>query len=381
MLNPIPGTHPENENSRNVYEVEELPQNSDDRLILLEGDVLQQMRGLPDRCINCCITSPPYYGLRDYQVPGQLGLESTVEEYIANQVAVFREVRRLLVDDGICFVVVGDSYAGSGRGPGGKSSVQNGNKGSLDIGRVAPAYRKIPAKNLLLIPQHLAIGLQRDGWIVRSEIIWAKRNCMPESVQDRCTKAHETVWMLAKCPHHYCNMKAVEEEAIIPAGQVATHSLSGVIGDDQLIAARNHHGPAYVTNGYRNKRDVWTTSTTKDKNARGCHFATFNAELITPAVLMGCPEGGVILDCYAGSGSTGEVALAHGRQALLIELNPTYCTHIEKRLGCTRVSNAEAAARLSPEERSAKARREAAMRLWRKLNSESTIGNAEKDAA
>ncbi len=350
---------PKNEISRNIYEVEEPPQNTNDRVILLEGDALEQMKGLPDRCVNCAITSPPYFHLRDYEIAGQLGWESSVEEYIHNQILVFREVRRLLVDDGIAFVVIGDSYA--------DSSMQNGNKGPLDM-------EGVPSKNLLLVPQRLAIAFQRDDWIVRQEIIWHKKNPMFSSVKDRFTRAHETIWFLVKDPSYNFDQQAIQEDGTYPAGVVATGTGSSKWnnGGDSSVNAQNHHGPSYVTTGKRNKRDVFSVATNKDPGAKNAHFATFPAKLIEPLVLSGCPEGGVILDCYAGSGSTGEVALASGRSALLIELNPTYCAHIEHRLNCTRTSVVEAARRLSPEARCARARYAAAMRLWKKLNAQNS---------
>ena len=356
---------------------------------------LQQMKGLPDRCVNCIITSPPYYGLRDYQVPGQLGLEPTRAEYLNNLIAVFHEARRVLRDDGTCFIVIGDSYARSCRRHAGRnlhhSDDPNGERNLSGPTRSDPS---IPGKNLMLIPSHLGIALQEDNWWVRNEIIWHKKNPTMESVKDRFTRAHETIWFLSKSPSHYWNHAAAQEKGVTPAGKVATHSFSGKTGNDKHVAAQNHHGAAYVTNGKRNKRDVFVTvpdeddnddvffiSPNKDKDARGAHPAVFPEKLVEPLILAGCPEGGVCLDMFAGSGTVGAVALKHNRSAVLIELNPEYCSVIENRLGCTRTSVEEAAARLSPEERSAKARREAAMRLWRKLNSESTIGDAEKDAA
>jgi len=245
------------------------------------------------------VTSPPYWGLRDYGVAEQIGQEKTLEEYITNLVAIFTEVHRVLRNDGTCFIVIGDSYARTG-------------------------------KNLMLVPQYLGIVLQQNHWIVRQECIWSKKNPLPESVTDRFTKSHETIWFLSKSPKYYWDRTAAQEEALYPAGMIATASLSGKTSDDPFIASQNHHGLAYVTNGKPTKRDVFTTSTNKDAGAKNAHFAVFPESLVEIMLLPGCPPDGECLDLFAGSGTLGAVAVKHGRRATLIELNPEYCSIIEE---------------------------------------------------
>jgi len=242
--------------------------------------------------VDCCVTSPPYYGLRDYGVEGQIGLEQSPEAYITRLVEVFRAVRRVLRDDGTLWVVIGDSYAGSGKGgnSAGHEGKQDTNRGTLSVkGRMTPTGGDIKSKDLIGIPWQLAFALRADGWYLRQDIIWQKPNAMPESVRDRCTRAHEYIFMLTKSARYYYDADAVAETAV--------------------------HGDA------RNRRSVWTVST---KPYKGAHFATFPPELIEPMILASSRRGGIVIDPFCGSGTTGVVAAAHGREFIGIDINPDY---------------------------------------------------------
>lgn len=257
------------------------------------------MRAMPDKSIHCCVTSPPYFGLRDYGVDGQIGLEPTPEEFVQALVGVFREVRRVLRDDGTLWLNLGDSYARSpakgGSGPGGKNREWYGENYGQARGAEIPEGLK--PKDLIGIPWRVAFALQADGWYLRQDIIWNKPNSMPESVRDRCTKAHEYVFLLSKSPRYYFDTEAMKE----PASDGSS----------------------------RNRRSVWSVST---KPFRGAHFATFPPDLIEPCILAGCPVGGTVLDPFGGSGTTAGVALAHGRNAILCELNPEYAELVHGRV-------------------------------------------------
>ena len=267
--------------------------------------------------VQCCVTSPPYYGLRDYGITGQIGLETTPEAYLAALVAVFREVRRVLRDDGTCWVVIGDSYAagktgradhGSGDPTSRLGPRHDGIPGGRPPGPVAQRNSPagMPGKNLCLIPARLAMALQADGWIVRSEIIWAKPNPMPESVQDRLTRSHETVWLLVKNTRYFYDAVAINEPA-----SAQTHG-----GATPSQHKRWHLGLAsqkttlgVATPPTRNARDVWTIPTVPYP---GAHFATFPPALVRRCLLAGSRPGDVILDIFAGSGTSGLVAHSSG---------------------------------------------------------------------
>lgn len=305
---------------------------------ILQGDCLDVLRGLPDESVHCCVTSPPYYGLRDYGVDGQLGLEKTPDEYVAKMVDVFREVRRVLRNDGTCWVNLGDSYAGSGgahkenhANPGLSNSFKrNGVPHYGDLGQperyLAPNGLK--PKDLIGIPWRVAFALQADGWWLRQDIIWHKPNPMPESVTDRCTKAHEYVFLLAKAQRYYYDAETIKEPAVSEGprgGNLLNDTQKGPNGGNERW--KGERALDWAENG-RNKRDVWTVAT---KPYTGAHFATFPKKLVEPMILAGCPEGGTVLDPFAGSGTTGEVAESLGRNSLLIELNPQYIELIKKR--------------------------------------------------
>lgn len=328
------------------------------------GDCRELLRTLPDQSVHCCVTSPPYFGLRDYGVDGQIGLEQTPGEYVAELVAVFREVRRVLRDDGTLWVNLGDSYAGSwgaqGHGPSNTSAmarhaVNNHPKRAQRTGAIRESGMK--PKDLYGIPWRVAFALQADGWYLRQDIIWSKPNPMPESVRDRCTKAHEYLFLLSKGPRYYFdqdaiaeqlapaslerlsqpglveqtgsdrvpgktngNMKAVarsRRDGFIRDGKSESHVLPG----QQAAVHRSDREESSYDVGKRNKRSVWTVATQPFKEA---HFATFPPALIEPCILAGCPAGGTVLDPFGGAGTTGMVAQNLGREAVLIELNPEY---------------------------------------------------------
>lgn len=296
----------------------------DSLLTLLLGDCRAEMATLPDASVDCCVTSPPYWGLRDYNVAGQMGQEETPEAFIAGMVAVFREVRRVLKPDATCWINIGDSYAAGGMGPGsGKQLTVRGTQtgGHMDKPRKPPVGLK--QKDLVGIPWMLAFALRADGWYLRQEIIWAKPNPMPESVRDRCTKAHESIFLLSKSPTYYFDAGAIKEEGAEPNRQ-RNDRVGGVNGH----AVRHSEGSVMGASALRNKRSVWTVPSAPCKEA---HFATYPPALIKPCILAGCPVGGVVLDPFGGSGTTGQVALELGRRAILIELNPDYMALIRRR--------------------------------------------------
>lgn len=306
------------------------------------GDAKEVLSRFPDQSIDCCVTSPPYYGLRDYGVSGQLGLEQTPEAYIENLVSVFRDVRRVLKDNGTLWVNIGDSYAGgSGRWGGTKnlSYLQSTSPGSLTQIQYTNPWKHphIKPKDLIGIPWTLAFALRAEGWFLRQDIIWQKGNCQPESIKDRCTKSHEYIFMFSKKPKYYYDIDAIREPhtslddlmrrvrngkaewKTVKAGAGGPYAMSGT-GKDR----RKSYHPLG-----RNKRTVWTVSLTKTKEA---HFATYPEKLIVDCIKAGCPAGGVVLDPFIGSGTTAVVALKEGRQYVGIELNPEYIGIAERRI-------------------------------------------------
>lgn len=312
---------------------------------IIEGDALAVLRTLPDESVHCCITSPPYWGLRDYGVAGQLGMEATPELYVSGLVAVFAEVRRVLRSDGTCWVNLGDCYAGSwgarGRGPG-----TNAARPDLEEKHGTSALnRKVEGrkpKDLIGVPWLVAFGLQADGWYLRSDIIWSKPNPMPESVTDRPTRAHEYLFLLSKSERYFYNAEAIQEPGVYagPNGRQKSPHSQGfgrrtaeqerARQDKQRGHGRRHAGfndrcdameRAQQCAVMRNKRSVWTIATAAYLDA---HFATFPPALVSPCILAGSPEGGVILDPFAGAGTAGMVACRLDRSFIGIELNPEY---------------------------------------------------------
>jgi len=368
---------------------------------IIQGDCIAGMKTLPDGCIHTCVTSPPYWGLRDYgtgtwdggdsscnhiddaalserlrqkksmisvgehidgstrtrvhdeqigntiqhrdvcpkcgakRIDAQLGAEKTPEAYVENMVAVFREVRRILRDDGTVWLNLGDSYARNGGGVESKmNSIDKmgvGQKATYLAGAMQ-TINKVPfglkSKDLVGIPWRVAFALQADGWYLRQDIIWSKPNPMPESVTDRCTKSHEYIFLLSKNEKYFYDNTAIKEKTSVDR----TKELG------RAVRKRNHGGR---TDGYtvasgtvgdgisRNKRTVWTVTT---KPFRGAHFATFPKDLIEPCVLAGCPEGGTVLDPFTGSGTTAIVALENNRNFVGTELNPDYIKLAEARI-------------------------------------------------
>lgn len=386
---------------------------------ILQGNCLERLRELPDESVQCCVTSPPYWGLRSYktesqiwggdpvcahvwgaQIPGSnrggsgtptdkngrgegygrdaargnwcqncgaglgdFGLEPTPELYVEHAVAIFREVRRVLRADGTCWVNMGDSYSNDTKWGGTTGGKHASGLHGEPIGR-AKRDTGLKGKDLVGIPWMLAFALRADGWWLRQDIIWSKPNPMPESVTDRCTKSHEYIFLLTKSAKYYFDSDAIKEPAAASVSRWAqdienqegsyrvpgkTNGPMKAVGGrslrdnfrregskrEQAIPnqSRGTHRPNREDSVYdlatRNKRDVWTVATQPYKEA---HFATFPPKLIEPCILAGCPPGGVVLDPFAGSGTTGVVALRHGRDFLGIELNPDYIAMANKRL-------------------------------------------------
>jgi len=307
---------------------------------VIQGDCLSVLKEIPDECINCCVTSPPYYALRDYGVEGQIGLEETPEEYIQKLVEVFREVKRVLKNDGTLWVNIGDSY--------------NGYKGNANSQYNDSAYvgghgfhptrkagyglecKNLKQKDLIGIPWMLAFALRADGWYLRQDIIWHKPNPMPESVRDRCTKSHEYIFLLSKSPRYYFDHEAIQEDAN-PKWKDRYKSEFNK-GKQQDIVYPNGRPNSVGMREYigkRNKRDVWNIQVKAVKDA---HFATFPEELIKPCILAGCEKGGVVLDPFFGSGTTGRVTAMLNRDYLGIELNPAYIEISKRRTSNVQLS-------------------------------------------
>lgn len=343
----------------------------DDRIdyMVIQGDSLATLKTMPDECVNCVITSPPYYGQRDYKtatwqggdqkcdhalpddapnnskmtlgqktshagrfgmepcrkcgavrIDSQIGLEQSPQAYVDKIVSVFREVRRVMRSDGTCWLVIGDSYAW------GKGKCRN------QFG--------LKPKDLIGIPWRVALGLQADEWWLRQDIIWEKTNPMPESVRDRCTRSHEYVFMLTKNPKYYFDSDAIKEAQAASSLKRAKYGWHGRTDDGsggsrtgssfRQMAESDKPISTIPANGMRNKRSVWTVATASCKLP---HFASFPPKLIEPMVLAGCPIGGTILDPFSGTGTTGLVALQQSRHYIGIELNPEYVEMSRKRIG------------------------------------------------
>lgn len=291
---------------------------------ILVGDAREILAKLPSGVVHCCVTSPPYFGLRDYGVSGQIGLEQTPAEYVAELVAVFREVRRVLRDDGTLWLNLGDSYAGSwGAQPHRVtdsddkswhgSQIKNHPKRASHTGTIRQSGLK--PKDLIGIPWMVAFALRDDGWYLRSDIIWAKPAPMPESVRDRPTSAHEHVFMLAKSKRYYFDSEAVAERA------VSDRDSGNGYGRPEQLSRGQSNGWTRSGNPTRNIRNVWTVG---PKPFPEAHFATFPPKLIEPCIKAGCPAGGTVLDPFGGAGTTALVSHQLGRQSISIELNPAY---------------------------------------------------------
>lgn len=355
-------------------------------------DCIEGLRLMEDESVDCCVTSPPYWGLRDYgtadwvggkpdcphrretkksdktitghknfddmmgvgdaiyksvcplcgavRVDRQIGLEETPEQYVEKLVMIFREVKRVMKKEGTLWLNLGDSYWGGGwRGScisEYSGDIQKNHKGT-HCGDTMPNakgnYKDIKNKDLVGIPWMVAFALRADGWYLRQDIIWHKPNPMPESVTDRCTKSHEYIFLLSKSPKYYFDNEAIKEDAVT---EVDTEIRFGgnKYGDNKSSKFQTYSGNVYNPTGKRNKRDVWTVNLKPFKES---HFATFPEELITPCILAGSRENGVVLDPFMGAGTTALVSLKNNRQFIGFELNDEYCKLAEKRLEQNRV--------------------------------------------
>jgi DNA modification methylase len=358
------------------------PYYQDSCITIYNGDSLSVLKELPSNSVNCCITSPPYYGLRDYgtgtweggddncnhyrdtkitdacstghsnkdlivgdaiyksvcpkcgaiRIDKQIGLEETPNLYVERLVEVFREVKRVLKDDGTLWLNLGDSYSGSGKGVAGNLGKRNDERNMSHTNASGNVPQGLKNKDLIGIPWRVAFALQADGWWLRQDIIWHKPNPMPESVTDRCTKAHEYVFLLSKSDKYYFDHEAIQEEAT--SGDLTQpRGSKGVLvqqnggrrrqfgATEQEGTMRQDVGNMFEDNGKRNKRSVWTVNT---KPYKAAHFATFPENLIKPMILAGCPSGGIVLDIFGGSGTTASVSKSLGRKSISIELNEKY---------------------------------------------------------
>jgi DNA modification methylase len=290
------------------------------------GDCRDTMRRWAAQGIKAqtCVTSPPYYGLRDYGHDGQIGLEETPEEYITAMVEVFSCVRDVLADDGTLWLNIGDSYAGNNSQASNNGRAGYGNPRERVVNRTGEGLK---TKDLIGIPWMLAFALRADGWYLRQDIIWHKPNPMPESVTDRCTKAHEYIFLLSKSSKYYYDHEAIKEMANSKSEGIRFGGNKYGDDDDPKYATKSGN----VSKEYdkANKRSVWTVTT---KPYEGAHFAVFPTDLIEPCILAGAPTGGIVLDPFMGSGTTAQVAQTLGRKYLGCELNPDYKALQDKRL-------------------------------------------------
>ena len=304
---------------------------------ILCGDALEILKTLPPCSVNMCVTSPPYYGLRDYGIDRQIGTEDSPALYIEKLVDVFSEVYRILRKDGTLWINIADSYAGSGKG-GWNTPLKSGisqqlyNPKSFNMPK---KWKGIKAKDMIGIPWSLAFSLRDYGWYLRSDIIWQKSNCMPESVKDRPSKSYEHIFLLAKSKKYYYDYQSIQVPAAQSSIERAKRAVSNIgkyangieCQNMQAIFLPRDHSKELTM---RNKRDVWTVSTNSYRSDG--HFAMYPEKLIEPCILAGCPIGGVVLDPFFSSGTTGATAKRLGREYIGIDLNPEYCTIAEKRI-------------------------------------------------
>lgn len=318
---------------------------------IIVGDCRETLRAMDSESVQCCVTSPPYFGLRDYGCDGQIGLEESPNLFVAEIVNVFREVRRVLSNDGTLWLNLGDTYAAGGLGCGAEGCKQRTNHGSVNgvhIQKPRKAPEGLKPKDLVGIPWRVAFALQADGWYLRSDIIWHKPNPMPESVTDRPTKSHEYLFLFAKSERYYYDSEAIKEPSIFgdPRSPTAAYSGKNDFREGkrpirESVRRGGFNGKTNELEGreafraitdFRNKRSVWTVATHPYKDA---HFATYPPQLIAPCILAGSRHGDTILDPFGGSGTTGMVALELGRKAILCELNPEYAELAKQRCNVT----------------------------------------------
>jgi len=316
-----------------------------------QGDALEELRLLPAESVQCSVTSPPYWGLRDYGVAGQLGLEKTPDEYVERLVEVFREVGRVLRKDGTLWLNLGDSYNNfrTQMGPGQAVHGREKLNGKPAVNSKERGWNGLKEKDLVGIPWRVAFALQADGWYLRSDIIWSKPNPMPESVTDRPTKAHEYLFLLAKSERYYYDHEAIKEPAVCgdprkpyAPGQVDARgnghdrnggkirpsvARGGFNGKTEALAGRNAFR---AVEDWRNRRTVWTVT---PQPFKGAHFAVFPEKLVEPCILAGSRPGDLVLDPFCGSGTVGVVAARYGRGFIGIELNAAYCQMARDRIG------------------------------------------------
>jgi len=306
---------------------------------IINSDNLKALRAIPSDSVHCCVTSPPYYGLRDYEVEGQIGREDTLEQYIERLTGVFREVYRVLRPDGTLWLNISDTYCGTGskanhvdpKNPKGRTGQQ------VTLNHRAPGCKH---KDLIGIPWLLAFALRNDGWYLRNDIIWEKANPMPESVKDRCTRCYEHVFLLAKSKKYYYDPAAIAEPlaastaARMKRGRSTIHKYAEGIPGQQVEGFNRPRStgaiPDEMIPAFRNKRDVWHINTVP---YGGNHFAAFPPKLAETCILAGCPVGGIVIDPFLGSGTTGLVAKQTGRRYIGIEINAEYCRLARERIG------------------------------------------------
>lgn len=311
-----------------------------DTNIIINRDCLAALRELPDESVHCCVTSPPYYALRDYGMDAQIGREETPEQYIERLVCVFRELRRVLRSDGTFWLNIADTYCGTGSKGGSRDPKypQGRNGQSLSLARQAAGCKH---KDLIGIPWLLAFALRRDGWYLRSDIIWCKENPMPESVKDRPTRCYEHVFLLTKEKKYFYDALAIAEPiapataARYKAGRGNNHKYAAEVpGQGKVQGINRPRAAGVITDAdispFRNRRDVWHINTVPYK---GGHFAAFPPKLAETCILAGCPAGGVVIDPFFGSGTTGLAAKALNRRYIGIELNADYCALAGARIG------------------------------------------------
>ena len=295
----------------------------------ITGDCREVLRTMPDQSVHCVVTSPPYFGLRDYGVDGQMGLEPTPAEFVSGMVEVFREVGRVLRDDGTLWLNIGDTYQNAKGQSGGFDPKQPARR---HLRSARPQDRTLAGfkpKDLIGIPWRLAFALQEDGWYLRQDIIWSKPNPMPESVSDRCTKSHEYLFLLTKSRRYYFDAEAIAERVAETSIARLAQNVGSQAGSARVPGKANGAMKAVGDSEKRNKRSVWEVTTQPFKEA---HFAVFPPALVEPCILAGCPVGGTVLDPFGGAGTTGLVADRLGRNATLIELNPEYAEIARRRI-------------------------------------------------
>lgn len=312
------------------------------------GDAMEQLRTLETESIHTCVTSPPYYGLRNYGADGQIGMEPSPEAYIGRLVDVFREVRRVLRPDGSLWLNLGDSYFPHNGSRGNKHPAGDTLRGRENYYQPAEKMSTdlpVGAKELIGIPWRVALALQADGWCLRQDIIWHKPNPMPESVKDRCTRSHEYIFLLTKQQKYYFDADAIREplseQRAKQAGQLVdpgnnAHKRTSVMEHDRQRGSGGHFdGHRWRMNPLgKNKRSVWTIS---PQGYKGAHFAVFPEKLVEPCILAGCPEGGTVLDPFAGSGTTGSVAKRLRRNFIGVEINKEYRKMAQDRISATQI--------------------------------------------